>query len=101
MTINLILIGIIFYLLFINNKLKKNTDDGFEKFLIKSRNDAFIYIEQTQEVLKKFINEVDRDIKYFEEFGDFMAVKPNYEAMQRIANAYKELKTLLPEEENN
>lgn len=99
--ISILLLFIIIFLLYKNNKIKKNKDDGFENYLIKSRNDAYLYIEQTQEILKKFIDDLDRDIEYFEKYGDIMGIKPNYELLEKISKSYRELKILLPNEGEN
>ena len=75
--------------------------ENFIKFLSDSRDWAYKYIEDVQDGLAKFIDSVENDIKYFDEYGDVIATnRPDYDSMKRISSAYKELKTLLPEEES-
>jgi hypothetical protein len=53
-----------------------------------------------QKGLTKFVNDVDADISYFDEYGDALSMsRPDYPSMKNISNAYKELKTLLPEDQ--
>jgi hypothetical protein len=86
-------------------KEKETSDDlvhkeNFIKFLSDSRDWAFGYIEDVQKGLNKFVNDVDSDISYFEKYGEVGSAYPHYNSMKNISTAYKELKTLLPEEEN-
>ena len=61
---------------------------------------AFEYIETVQKGLTKFVNDVDADISYFDEYGEALSMsRPDYPLMKNISIAYKELKTLLPEDE--
>ena len=74
--------------------------ENFIKFLSDSRDWAYQYIEDVQSGLNKFVDTVDADIAYFDEYGDVLSVeRPDYAAMKNISKAYKELKTLLPVEE--
>jgi hypothetical protein len=53
-----------------------------------------------QKGLTKFVNDVDADISYFDEYGEALSMsRPDYPSMKNISTAYKELKTLLPEDE--
>lgn len=79
-------------------KLVSDKNDGFVKFISDSREWAFEYIENVQSTLDKFISEVEPIIDYFDEYGDSMSMQPNYNSMEKISIAFKELKTLLPEE---
>ena len=72
--------------------------ESFIKFLSDSRDWAFEYIETVQKGLTTFVEKVDKDIEYFEQYGDSVAMKPNYDSLKNISDAYKELKTLLPED---
>lgn len=72
--------------------------ESFIKFLSDSRDWAFEYIENVQNGLTEFTNALDRDIEYFDTFGDSMSIKPNYELLQKISIEYKKLKSLLPED---
>ncbi len=88
-----------------STKIKQDSDDSihkenFIKFLSDSRLWAFEYIENVQKGLTKFVNDVDADISYFDEYGDALSMsRPDYPSMKNISNAYKELKTLLPEDQ--
>ena len=83
---------------------KIKTDEGvhkenFIKFLSDSRDWAYQYIEDVQSGLNSFINETAPEINYFKEYGDTMAMAPNYYSMKKIAEEYEKLKSLLPKEE--
>jgi hypothetical protein len=90
-----------------STKIKEESDDSihkenFIKFLSDSRLWAFEYIERVQKGLNKFVNDVDADISYFDEYGEALSMsRPDYPFMKNISKAYKELKTLLPEEDIN
>mgnify|MGYP006275578183 CR=1 FL=1 len=71
--------------------------ENFIKFLSDSRDWAFNYIEEVQGGLKEFVDTIDKDIQYFDQYGDSVAMKPNYETLIKISIAYKKLKELLPE----
>ena len=74
--------------------------ENFIKFLSDSRDWAFSYIESVQKGLTKFVNDVDADVSHFDEYGDALSMsRPDYPSMKNISKAYKELKTLLPEDE--
>jgi hypothetical protein len=75
--------------------------ENFIKFLSDSRDWAFQYIEDVQCGLKEFIDTVDPDLKYFDEYGEVGSAYPHYDAMVRINNAYKKIKNLLPKDETN
>lgn len=72
--------------------------ESFVKFLSDSRDWAFGYIDEVQVKLKTFIDTVDPDISYFDEYGLVASSSPHFDSLQRISVAYKELKTLLPED---
>jgi len=75
--------------------------EDFIKFISDSREWAFDYIEDVQKKLSAFVDKVDEDIEHFNKFGDEMSMKPNYNALKNISEAYTELKKLLPEKERN
>lgn len=75
--------------------------EGFIKFISDSREWAFDYIEDVQNALDKFSKTIEKDIAYFDKYGDVAAMKPNYDALVKISSAYKELKELLPKENND
>jgi hypothetical protein len=88
-----------------STKVKEQSDDSihkehFIKFLSDSRDWAYQYIEDVQKGLIKFVNDVDADISHFDEYGEVLSMsRPDYPSMKNISKAYKELKTLLPEDE--
>lgn len=73
--------------------------ENFIKFLSDSRDWAYEYIEDVQAGLTKFVSQVGPDIEYFKEYGDTMGMVPNYKSMEKISQAYDELKKLLPTDE--
>ena len=82
----------------IDNNVHK---ESFIKFLSDSRDWAYEYIETVQSGLTKFVSDVDADISYFDEYGETLSMgRPDFAAMKNISKAYKELKTLLPKDEN-
>jgi hypothetical protein len=83
---------------------EKNFEDSvhkenFIKFLSDSRDWAFKYIEDVQFGIKEFVDSVDQDLSYFDEYGEVSSAYPHYEALVRINNAYKKIKKLIPIEE--
>lgn len=73
--------------------------ENFIKFLSDSRDWAFSYIEEVQEGLKKFVDDIEPEINYFKEYGDVTSMQPNYYSLKKITDAYDELTKLLPKEE--
>ena len=88
-----------------NNILTKEDEivhkENFIKFLSDSRTWAYEYIENVQAGLTTFADEVDSYIEYFDTYSDVLSIeRPDYAAMKQISKSYKELKKLLPVEEN-
>jgi hypothetical protein len=84
-----------------SSKSKLDNDahqESFIKFLSDSRDSAFEYIEEFQSGLNKFVSDIEPEINYFREYGDLMAMQPNYYSLKKITEAYEELKNLLPKE---
>jgi len=75
--------------------------ENFVKFISESRDWAFNYIEEVQDGLSKFINELEPEINYFKEYGDIGAMAPNYYSMKKFVEEYEKLKMLLPTDEVN
>ena len=73
--------------------------ENFIKFLSDSRDWAFQYIEDVQSGLNKFVKDVEPEINYFKEYGDLISMEPNYNSLKKITDSFKELKELLPKEE--
>jgi hypothetical protein len=74
--------------------------ENFIKFLSDSRDWAYLYIEDVQKGLTKFVNEIEPEIAYFDEYGLVGEAYPHYHSMKKISKEYKELKKLLPSEED-
>jgi len=75
--------------------------ENFLKFISESRDWAFEYIEEVQNGLSKFIDELEPEINYFKEYGDIGSMAPNYYSMKKFVQEYEKLKMLLPTEEAN
>ena len=83
------------------NPVKTDQDqsnEDFLKFVSDSRDWAYEYIENVQNSLNKFINDIEPEIAYFDEYGVAGSAYPHYHSMKKISGAYKELKKLLPED---
>jgi hypothetical protein len=87
-----------------NSTKKEDSDsdvhkENFIKFLSDSRDWAYLYIEDVQKGLTKFISDIEPEISYFDEYGIIGEAYPHYHSMKKISGAYKELKQLLPEDQ--
>jgi hypothetical protein len=74
--------------------------ESFIKFLSDSRDWAFDYIEKTQKTISRFIDEVEPEIEYYNEYGSVVEgiIPPHDKALKKISKEISELKNLLPEE---
>jgi hypothetical protein len=74
--------------------------ENFIKFLSDSRDWAFDYIEDVQKGLFRFIQEVEPQLEYYNEYGVVIEgmVPPHDFALKKISKEFEELKKLLPEE---
>jgi hypothetical protein len=81
-----------------NKTDQEKSNEAFLKFISDSRDWAYQYIDDVQEGINKFINDVEPEIAYFDEYGVVGSAFPHYHSMKKISGAYKELKTLLPED---
>ena len=82
------------------NEIEKHNlenSDGFVKFLSDSRDAAFNYIENVQDVLSKFDKHMTKIIKWNETYGSTLGSNPHSDKIKEISMAYKQLKDLLPE----
>lgn len=70
-------------------------NEGFIQFLVKSRDDAFSYIETAQNALSHFKDTVGPIISYHEKFGDVIFT-PQTEQLNTIVKEYNKLIALLP-----
>lgn len=84
-----------------NKTDKEKSNEDFLKFVSDSRDWAYQYIDDVQVSISKFITDVEPEILYFDTYGDLMAAEPNYNSMKKISASYKELRKLLPEQEDN
>jgi hypothetical protein len=87
-----------------NLEFKSDNDihkENFIKFLSDSRDWAFMYIEDVQKSLEKFILNVEPEINRFDEDGSIYEGTAYYDFMSRISKEYKELKKLMPIENIN
>lgn len=77
--------------------------EHFIKFLSDSRDWAFVYIEEVQKGLEKFIKEVEPHIEFYDNFGAVVEgmVQPHDTALKTISKEFKELKNLLPDKIND
>jgi hypothetical protein len=87
-----------------NSAKKEDSDsdvhkENFIKFLSDSRDWAYLYIEDVQKGLSKFVDHIEPEIAYFDEYGLVGEAYPHYHSMKKISQAYKELKKLLPEDQ--
>lgn len=73
--------------------------ENFIKFLSDSRNWAYGYIEEVQLGLTNFVNQIEPEIAYFDEYGVVGDAYPHYHSMKKISEEYKKLKELLPVED--
>jgi len=85
---------------FISSDEQKVHSENFIKFLSDSREWAFSYIEEVQNGINNFINDVDREIVYFDKYGDAIHTPMN-KSMQIISKSYKNLKKLLPQDKES
>jgi len=88
----------------------KNSAEGadihtqnFIKFLSDSRDWAFQYIEDVQVGIKKFMNEVQPQLDYYNKYGVVIEgmAPPHDFALKKISKEVDELKKFLPEEVND
>jgi hypothetical protein len=77
---------------------EQQAKEDFIKFLSESRKWSYEYIEHAQETIDRFIKDIEPEIQYFDEYGIVGSAYPHYYSMKKISSAYKELKTLIPED---
>lgn len=83
---------------FINSDEQKIHSENFIKFLSDSREWAFDYIEKVQVGLNTFVKDIEKEIEHFDKYGETISTPLN-KSMEKISKSYKNLKTLLPENE--
>lgn len=81
-----------------NKTDQEKSNEAFLKFVSDSRDWAYQYIDDVQASLNKFINDIEPEIAYFDEYGMVGDAYPHYHSMKKISGAYKELKKVLPED---
>lgn len=74
--------------------------ENFIKFLSESREWAFDYIEDFQETLQKFLDEVQPQLDYYNKYGVVVdgMIPPHDFALKKISREIENLKKFLPEE---
>jgi len=72
-------------------------NEAYVKFLNTSRDDAFNYIAEVQDKINNFASKVEPQLNYFNTYGKAVP-SPHTIILEEIDSAYKELKTILPEE---
>lgn len=79
---------------------EKSHNESFIKFLSDSRDWAFGYIEEVQNSLKSFINEVEPQIEHYNKYGIVIEgmAPPHDFALKKISKELDNLKKLLPED---
>lgn len=80
----------------IENKKLEDTD-GFVKFISQSRDWAFEYIEQVQKALAEFDEQVAPQLEWATTYGTLAGESVHTNTVNTISEAYKKLKTVLPE----
>lgn len=78
-------------------RLRETNNESYIKFITDSRDWAFQYIEEVQTGLKKFADEIEPQLNYFNTYGRAVP-SHNDIALDQITKSFSELKTLLPEE---
>jgi len=84
-----------------NIELQKQLQEQYEKMDLERDDvkESFLKFISVQEGLNKFVKDAGPSIDYFDEYGDVMET-PLTPSMKEISKAYKELKKLLPEDED-
>lgn len=77
---------------------REQFNEDFLKFVSDSRDVAYTYIQELQTSLDSFISIVDPEIEYFEEYGVLWEPYPGYNSLKKIAEAYKDLKNIMPDD---
>ena len=83
-----------------NKTDEEKSNEAFLKFVSDSRDWAYQYIDDVQSSLTKFVDDIEPEIAYFDEYGVVGTAYPHYYSMKKISSAYKELKKLLPDEDS-
>ena len=91
----------------LTNKLNKvilehsaEKSDGFLRFVSDSWEQAFKYIEDVQEAIKAFDEEIGAVVKHYKKTGKAITRKQS-EILQRVAMSYDIIMTLMPEEDED
>lgn len=72
-------------------------NEAYVKFLNTSREDAFNYIVEVQDKVNNFASKVEPQLNYFNTYGKAVP-SPHTIILEEIDSAYKELRSILPEE---
>ena len=86
-----------------NNVEFKNESDihkeNFIKFLSDSRDWSFSYIEDVQNNINKIIEDLKKDVEFFEKYEAMFDGHPSQEILAKFVNVYRDLEKLLPEDQ--
>ena len=89
----------------LSNKLNKvilehsaEKTDGFLRFVSDSREQAYKYIEEAQEAIKAFDEEVGPIIKHYKETGK-SPTRKHLEILSKMSMAYDIIMTLMPDDD--
>lgn len=77
--------------------LDEAANESYVKFITDSRNWAYEYIEEVQDKLSIFASKVEPQLDYFNTYGK-STTSPHTIILEEIDSAYKDLKSVLPEE---
>ena len=64
-----------------NKTDKEQSDEAFLKFVSDSRDWAYQYIDDVQAGINKFVNDIEPEITYFDEYGVVGSAFPHYHSM--------------------
>ena len=79
------------------SSLDEAANESYVKFISDSRDWAYAYIEEVQGKILDFSNKVEPQLNYFNTYGRVVP-SPHSLMIEKIDEAYRELKTVLPED---
>jgi len=88
----------------IKNKLTTENDidkDHLIKFLSESRDVSYKYIEEVQNKIKYFIDDLESEINFFKQYGSLSQEYPHYNTLIKLSKHYEIFKNELPKDEEN
>jgi sortase (surface protein transpeptidase) len=85
----------------IKNKFKENNDvekDHLIKFLSESREVSYKYIEDIQNKIKYFVNDLEKEVNFFNQYGVLSQDYPHYETLVKLSKHYEIFKNEMPKD---